>query len=60
MIAIGAPLIGWVAQLLGARGGLLTDGAIVIAATLGVVPPLLRRRPADRTRRSASPEPDNP
>jgi MFS family permease len=40
---IGAPLIGWAAQLLGARAGLLTGGVVTILATIGVAPPLVRR-----------------
>jgi MFS family permease len=41
---IGAPLIGWIAQQLGARAGLLTDGVVTVLATMCVAPLLVRSR----------------
>jgi MFS family permease len=42
---IGAPVIGWFAQSLGARAGLLAGGVVPILATIAVAPLLVRRRP---------------
>jgi MFS family permease len=39
---IGAPVIGWLAQVLGARSGLLAAGVITISATAATAPLLLR------------------
>jgi MFS family permease len=39
---IGAPMIGWFAQVLGARAGLLVGGGVTILATVGIAPLLLR------------------
>jgi MFS family permease len=42
---VGAPIVGWVAQLFGPRWGMLGGGLICLAATLLVAGYLSRRRP---------------
>jgi MFS family permease len=47
---IGAPVIGWLAQELGARAGLLTGGAVTILVTVTVAPLLTRHGYPDAAR----------
>jgi MFS family permease len=41
---ISAPLIGWLAQMFGARVSLVTDSVMIIVATMAIAPLLTRRK----------------